>query len=142
MQRLIRHTAGLAGLGLGAALLALALGGSPALAWHGPLVGIGIYPPAVVVAPPTVYAPPPPVYAPAPVTYYYQYYPDQQVYFDASRGLYFWMGYGGRWQWGPALPPHLVLGPRRVMLPMEYARPYRHHQDVYRHHPPAGSRPW
>lgn len=141
MQRLTTPPARLAATALGTALLVLALGVPAALAGHGPFISIGIMPPAVVMVPPPP-PPPQPVYVPAPVTYYYQYYPDQQVYFDSARGLYFWMGFGGRWQMGSALPPYLVLGPRHVMVPMEFARPYHHHHDIYRRFPPAGPRPW
>ena len=127
-------------IALGVAALTAVLGGpAQADSLHlGINIGTPVPPPVVVVEPPPP-RPGPPPWAPAHgrrALHYYRYYPSAQVYFDVERGMYFWFDLGA-WQWGPAPPRHLRLGPRYVVLPMEHARPYLYHHQVQRTYPPG-----
>lgn len=86
---------------------------------------------------PAYYGAPPPGPRPRPVGYYeYYYYPYADVYFHVYTGYYYYV-VGGTWHRARALPPRYVLDPRyRVQLTIRDDRPYVHHSDHRRAHPP------
>jgi hypothetical protein len=71
----------------------------------------------------------PPAHAPAHgyrAKHKYHYYPDDYVYFDTGRGLYFYLD-GGNWKVSASLPVNLSvrLGDH-VTISMDTDRPYEH----------------
>jgi hypothetical protein len=82
----------------------------------------------------------PPPWAPAHgyrAKYRYLYYPEVQVYWDFSRGLYFYFD-KGRWVAAASLPPSIVAANKfSVELEMDVDRPYLFHNDVIKRYPPG-----
>lgn len=77
--------------------------------------------------------PPPPAGAP----HRYQYYPSSSVYFDSSRGLYFYLS-GSNWQVGASLPNELrVRLGSSVSIEADTDKPYIYY-DVHRKKYPPG----
>lgn len=72
------------------------------------------------------------VHTPAPRLYHY--YPDQQVYFDVQRRVYFYRT-GNRWIRTVQLPPDRTLDDYRVSLTIR-GTPYRHHFRHRDRYPP------
>ena len=100
--------------------------------------GVGVYvgdEPQLAVRPHPTAGPPP--HAPAHgyrAKYKYHYYPDEHVYFDVSRGLYFYLE-GDEWRVSASLPAHLhvQLGDY-VTVELDSDEPYshfEHHKDKY-----------
>ncbi|VBB44155.1 conserved exported hypothetical protein [uncultured Desulfatiglans sp.] len=82
----------------------------------------------------------PPPWAPAHgyrAKYRYRYYPDDYVYYDGSRRLYFYDA-GGGWSASVALPSsmHIHLD-RYTVIEMDTDRPYVYHSDVVKRYPPG-----
>jgi len=69
--------------------------------------------------------------------YSYRYYPSSYVYFEASRGLYFYFS-AGRWQSGISLPSgiHIDVGDF-VSIDLESERPYDHFAEHRQEYPPG-----
>ena len=85
----------------------------------------------------------PPPWAPAHghrKKYNYKYYPDNYVYYDTGRGLYFYIE-GDNWAVGASLPAYLSddLG-GYVMISMNTAKPYSYHKDHKKKYPPGKSK--
>ncbi len=82
----------------------------------------------------------PPPWAPAHgyrAKYRYYYYPDMAVYFDVSRGLYFYLQ-NGRWVTAASLPQSVAMAlGNYVVLEMDTERPYEFHKDVVKRSPPG-----
>jgi len=74
---------------------------------------------------------------PGPVMYDYWYYPDVQVYYNYSSGMYFYLGTGGVWIETRTLPPTLRyrLG-SHISIHSRYQRPYREYEEHRRAYPP------
>lgn len=66
----------------------------------------------------------------------YDYYPDQEVYFDPARSLYFFLE-ANRWMARRALPPSFTLraGAPPVVVELSTENPYELHEDVRRMYP-------
>ena len=89
-------------------------------------------------APPHAKKAPPP-WAPAHgrrAKHHYRYYPDVSVYFDAARGVYFYLS-GGAWRTSVRLPSGIRISGSYVSLDMDVDKPYKFHKDVIRKHPPG-----
>jgi hypothetical protein len=70
----------------------------------------------------------------------YRYYPDQKVYHDADRGLYFYLK-GDNWQVGASLPSTLKSGlGESVTLDLEVDNPSVHNADHVKQYPPKKSK--
>jgi hypothetical protein len=85
----------------------------------------------------------PPPWAPAHgrrAKYKYRYWPDRQVYFDAGRGLYFWID-AGYWKVGVHLPADLNLAGASLSLEMDVAKPYKWQREVAKRYPPGWKKP-
>ncbi|MCK4379277.1 MAG: hypothetical protein KAW01_08045 [Deltaproteobacteria bacterium] len=69
--------------------------------------------------------------------YSYRYYPSSYVYFEASRGLYFYFS-DGRWQSGISLPGgiHIDVGDF-VSIELESERPYDRFAEHRQEYPPG-----
>jgi hypothetical protein len=69
--------------------------------------------------------------------YTYRYYPSSYVYFEASRGLYFYFS-NGRWQSGISLPDgiHIDVGDF-VNIELENERPYDRFAEHRQAYPPG-----
>ena len=65
----------------------------------------------------------------------YRYYPEVEVYFSETRGLYFWCDQGV-WLEGTSLPFTFTsnLGPY-TRIKLDTDEPYQRHDDVLRDHP-------
>ena len=109
----------------------------------GPGVSVGI---TIGGGPPGSVAKPrggPPPWAPAHgrrAKYKYRYWPDRQVYFDAGRGLYFWID-AGYWKAGVRLPADFKLSGASLRLEMDVAKPYKWQRDVAKRYPPGWKKP-
>ena len=82
----------------------------------------------------------PPAHAPAHgyrAKYQYRYYPECSVYYDDGRKIYFYIK-GDHWEVGASLPYHLrvSLGDF-VHIEMETDKPYVHHAEHVKKHPPG-----
>ena len=82
----------------------------------------------------------PPPHAPAHgyrAKYQYRYYPECSVYYDDGRKIYFYIK-GDHWEVGASLPYHLrvSLGDF-VHIEMETDKPYVHHAEHVKKHPPG-----
>lgn len=82
----------------------------------------------------------PPDFAPAHgrrAKFRYRYYPDVSVYFDAGRGLYFYL-YSGSWKFSTRLPGDLSgrLG-SAVFIEMDSDKPYIEHDSHKAKYPPG-----
>lgn len=78
--------------------------------------------------------------------YHYRYYPNQNVYFDPGRGLWFWLE-GQEWRTGASLPAWLRVGSGFVTLTMGVDQPFRYHPQVVAAYPGGaelqpGPPPW
>ncbi len=83
--------------------------------------------------------PGPPPWAPAHgkrAKYRYHYYPDAGVYFDAGRGIYFYLS-GGTWQSSSRLPVSIRITGSYVSIEMDADKPYKFHSDVVKRYPPG-----
>lgn len=85
----------------------------------------------------------PPPWAPAHgyrAKHSYRYYPDQRVYHDTGRGLYFYYQ-NGNWEVSARLPSgiHLSMG-EYVSLEMDSDKPYAYHTAVEAKYPPGKSK--
>ena len=117
-------------------------GGTPRSQYGGP-------PPQKRVAPPAERRTPGHPWSPPPgraKKYHYRYYPDQAVYFDPGRGVWFWLE-GADWRMGAALPGWLRVSSGFVTLTMGEDQPYRYHPQVVATHPGGrkarqGPPPW
>ena len=111
----------------------------------GATVRVGDAPPG---PPPPVGPPPPPPphkvgpppHAPAHgyrAKHTYHYYPDNHVYFDTSRELYFYLD-EGKWRASVSLPRHLHihLG-EHVTIQMDSDRPYTQYKAHKKKYPPG-----
>ncbi|MFC1586759.1 hypothetical protein ACFL54_00475 [Planctomycetota bacterium] len=80
----------------------------------------------------------PPSWAPAygrRAKYQYNYYPAAEVYHNSDSGEYFWLE-AGRWKVGVELPRTVTLDlGEKVVLEMDSAKPYTHHDNVKKRHP-------
>ncbi len=67
----------------------------------------------------------------------YQYFPDAQVYFDSSRGLYFYMK-GTNWQTSVSLPGDIKVDRENyVVIEDDTDRPYIKHKSHKKRYPPG-----
>lgn len=84
----------------------------------------------------------PPAWAPAhgrkaKLRYHYYYYPNVEVYFDAGRGLYFYLERGA-WLTSARLPGHINISiSNRVSLELDGDRPYYYHHETVKKYPPG-----
>ena len=69
----------------------------------------------------------------------YRYYPDQKVYHDAERGLYFYLK-GDNWEVGASLPSPLrsALG-GSVTMELDADKPYVYNAEHVKEYPPKKS---
>ena len=85
----------------------------------------------------------PPAHAPAHgnrAKHQYRYYPDQKVYQDPDRGLYFYLN-GGNWEVGVKLPSHLSAGlGESVILELDTDKPHVHNAEHIKKYPPKKSK--
>ncbi len=83
----------------------------------------------------------PPPWAPAHgyrAKHMYYYYPEQAVYYDTGRKVYFYSAGGGRWVSTPILPSTVRIDVRSYqVLEMDTDAPYSFHNDVVRRYPPG-----
>jgi hypothetical protein len=86
----------------------------------------------------------PPAHAPAHgnrAKHQYRYYPDQKVYQDSDRGLYFYLN-GGNWEVGAKLPSHLSAGlGESVTLELDTDKPHVYNGEHLKKYPPRKSKP-
>ncbi len=69
--------------------------------------------------------------------YNYRYYPSRSVYYDAGRGLYFYLR-GKNWEVGASLPNHLRMGlGDSVRIELDTDKPYIYHADHVKKYPPG-----
>jgi len=69
----------------------------------------------------------------------YRYYPDQQVYHDPDRGLYFYLK-GDNWEVGASLPSALKSGlGESVTIELDVDNPSVHNEDHVKQYPPKNS---
>jgi hypothetical protein len=66
-------------------------------------------------------------------SYSYVYYPDEEVYFEPHRHVYYWSD-GGTWRSGARVPQNIVLR-SHVTINLDSPEPYRHHEEVRAQHP-------
>lgn len=83
----------------------------------------------------------PPTWAPAhgrrARMYTYRYYPSSYVYFEASRGLYFYFS-NGHWQSGVSLPGGIHIDVDDfVSIELGTERPYEHFAEHRQEYPPG-----
>jgi len=82
----------------------------------------------------------PPPWAPAHgyrAKHRYRYYPDAEVYYDESRGVYIYYG-NGQWRVSASLPAGVRIDfGEYVTLDMDTDRPYDYHGEVVKHYPPG-----
>ena len=85
----------------------------------------------------------PPAHAPAHgyrAKHKYRYYPDQKVYHDPDRGLYFYLK-GDNWEVGAKLPSHLSAGlGESVTLELDTDKPHVHNAEHIKKYPPKKSK--
>ena len=85
----------------------------------------------------------PPAHAPAHgyrAKHQYRYYPDQKVYHDAERGLYFYLK-GDNWEVGASLPSFLTAGlGESVSIELDTNKPYVFNADHVKQYPPKKSK--
>ena len=81
----------------------------------------------------------PPAHAPAHgnrAKHKYRYYPDQKVYQDPDRGLYFYLN-GSNWEVGAKLPSHLSAGlGESVTLELDTDKPHVYNGEHIKKYPP------
>jgi hypothetical protein len=71
------------------------------------------------------------------VKYRYYYYPDSAVYMDTARKLFFYHN-GERWMTTTLLPAEIQVDWKNyAVLEMDTDKPYRHHAETVRKHPPG-----
>jgi len=85
----------------------------------------------------------PPAHAPAHgyrAKHQYRYYPEQKVYHDTERGLYFYLK-GDNWEVGASLPSPLrsALG-ESVVIELDTDKPYVHNAEHVKMYPPKKSK--
>ena len=69
----------------------------------------------------------------------YRYYPDQKVYHDPDKGLYFYLK-GDSWEVGASLPSTLQAGlGESVSIELDTDKPYVHNADHVKQYPPKKS---
>ena len=69
----------------------------------------------------------------------YRYYPDQKVYHDPEKGLYFYLK-GDSWEVGATLPTSLSAGlGESVSIELDTEKPYVHNADHVKQYPPKKS---
>jgi hypothetical protein len=81
----------------------------------------------------------PPPHAPAygyRAKYQYRYYPDESVYFDIHRGIYFHLN-RGEWTMSVSLPGSIRLGNDYVTLELETDKPYLDNNEHQKKYPPG-----
>ena len=82
----------------------------------------------------------PPPWAPAHgyrAKHKYRYYPDHRVYYEGSRGVYFYYG-DGQWRVSANLPIGIdIRFSDYVTLEMDTDKPYTYHSDVEARYPPG-----
>tara|TARA_B100000614_G_scaffold256503_2_gene275166 strand:+ start:13 stop:471 length:459 start_codon:yes stop_codon:yes gene_type:complete len=87
----------------------------------------------------------PPPWAPAHgyrAKHSYRYYPDSRVYYERSRGVYFYYR-NGEWQVSASLPAEIRIGlGDYVTVEMDADRPYVYHSDVEAKYPPGQAKKW
>lgn len=66
-------------------------------------------------------------------TYSYVYYPDEEVYYEPHRHVYYWSD-GGAWRSGARVPRNFVLR-SSVRVDLDSPEPYRHHNEVRTKYP-------
>jgi hypothetical protein len=66
-------------------------------------------------------------------SYTYVYYPDEEVYFEPHRHVYYWSD-GGSWRSGERVPENIVLR-THVTVNLNSPEPYRHHDEVRAKYP-------
>ena len=85
----------------------------------------------------------PPAHAPAHgyrAKHRYRYYPDQKVYHDTDRGLYFYLK-GDNWEVGASLPARLKAGlGESVTIELDTDKPYVHNSEHIKKYPPKKSK--
>ena len=70
----------------------------------------------------------------------YRYYPDQKVYHDAEKGLYFYLK-GDNWEVGASLPSNLKAGlGESVTLELDTDKPYVHNAEHVKKYPSKNSK--
>jgi hypothetical protein len=71
--------------------------------------------------------------------HHYRYYPDQKVYHDPDRGLYFYLK-GDNWEVGATLPSSLQAGlGESVSIELDTEKPYVRNADHVKQYPPKKS---
>ena len=70
----------------------------------------------------------------------YRYYPDQKVYHDAEKGLYFYLK-GDNWEVGASLPSNLKTGlGESVTIGLDTDKPYVHNAEHVKKYPSKKSK--
>ena len=68
----------------------------------------------------------------------YHYYPNQEVYYDPQREVYFWHA-SAYWGVGRRLPSTIKLDKaERTLITLDTRTPYRRHDEVLARHPGTG----
>ena len=82
----------------------------------------------------------PPAHAPAHgyrAKHQYRYYPSRSVYYDAGRGIYFYLK-GKKWEVGASLPSSLHVGlGDSVRIELDTDKPYIYHAEHVKKYPPG-----
>lgn len=81
----------------------------------------------------------PPQHAPAHgyrAKHMYRYYPEEAVYHDTDRGVYFYID-GGNWTMSVSLPGTIRLGTRYVSLEIDGDEPYLENDEHKKKYPPG-----
>lgn len=61
--------------------------------------------------------------------YDYRYYPEQNIYYDPARSLYYHLS-DNHWQGSPTRPPALASDAVGLLLQLATDRPYRYHHEI------------
>lgn len=91
---------------------------------------------------PYPYAAGPGYYYPPRITagYRYRYYPGAEVYYDASRSIYFYIS-EGVWLSAPVLPRYISIDRNSyVIVELDTPAPYREHHTTIKRYPPGQGR--
>ena len=81
----------------------------------------------------------PPAHAPAHgyrAKHAYRYYPDQRIYYDTQRSVYFYLEKDG-WRISASLPSHITLSSNYVTVSMQTDKPYEYYDEHAKKYPPG-----
>jgi hypothetical protein len=68
--------------------------------------------------------------------YYYDYYPEEEVYYSGDRHMYYYNS-GGTWVTSATLPGTVIIGSSPVRIQERSEQPYSMHGDHLKRYPPG-----